>query len=228
MSRLFVTPRELNFISDITKEVIKDICGQAIYYFPISEVKSNVDEIYNEAVEKVFDNPIKIDALVGPPSGKTVINNFSADENWTIEVWLQYRDLVEKEINCTLGDMFSFGDVMYEITSVDYEGTVFGLPEHRLTVKLEGINARESTFKQNPLGPTDIKYTDVGSIQKDYEQQAGYTVNSEGETNDRRALIEAGLIESTETKPYKYPDNEQSEEKTREIESAFYDDDEDI
>ena len=35
MARLFITPRELNFISDITKEIIKDVVGQKVYYYPI-------------------------------------------------------------------------------------------------------------------------------------------------------------------------------------------------
>ena len=64
MARLFITPREMNFISDITKEVIKDVNGQKIMYFPISELKTKAHDVYNEALEKVFDNPVSIDALV--------------------------------------------------------------------------------------------------------------------------------------------------------------------
>ena len=37
MSRLFITQREINFISDITKEIIKDVVGQKIYYYPQAE-----------------------------------------------------------------------------------------------------------------------------------------------------------------------------------------------
>ena len=42
MARLFITPRELNFINDIAKEVIKDVIGQKVYLFQISEIKSKV------------------------------------------------------------------------------------------------------------------------------------------------------------------------------------------
>ena len=45
MARLFITPRELNFINDIAKEIIKDVVGQKIYYFPISEVKSKENSL---------------------------------------------------------------------------------------------------------------------------------------------------------------------------------------
>ena len=40
MARFFITQREINFINDIAKEVVKDVVGQKIYYFPISETKT--------------------------------------------------------------------------------------------------------------------------------------------------------------------------------------------
>ena len=46
MARLFVSEREINFINDTMKEVVKDVIGQKIYYFPISEIKSRVHDIY--------------------------------------------------------------------------------------------------------------------------------------------------------------------------------------
>ena len=64
MGRLFITEREINFINDIAKEVVKDVIGQKIYYFPISEIRSNVHDIYEESHEKIFDSPIEIECLV--------------------------------------------------------------------------------------------------------------------------------------------------------------------
>ena len=40
MGRLFISPREINFINDVAKELVKDVIGQKIYYFPVSEIKS--------------------------------------------------------------------------------------------------------------------------------------------------------------------------------------------
>jgi hypothetical protein len=64
MARLFITQRELNFISDITKEIIKDVVGQKIYYYPVSEKKTKSHPVYNEALKKFYDNPIEIECLV--------------------------------------------------------------------------------------------------------------------------------------------------------------------
>ena len=53
MARLFITPREMDFISDLTKEVTKDVIGQTIFYYKVREDVSEVHEIYEEAIEKV-------------------------------------------------------------------------------------------------------------------------------------------------------------------------------
>ena len=57
MARLFITPREIDFISDVTKEIVKDVIGQKIYYYSISVLKTKVHTVYEEAPEKVFENP---------------------------------------------------------------------------------------------------------------------------------------------------------------------------
>jgi len=64
MSRLFLSEREINFINDIAKEVVKDVVGQKIYFFPISEIKSRVHDVYEESPDKIFENPIEVDAIV--------------------------------------------------------------------------------------------------------------------------------------------------------------------
>ena len=62
MSRLFITPREIDFIADVTKEITKDVIGDVIYYYKVREDVSNVHDVYEEAVDKVFDPPVEIDA----------------------------------------------------------------------------------------------------------------------------------------------------------------------
>ena len=42
MARLFITPREIDFISDVTKEIVKDVIGQKIYYYKVREDLSKV------------------------------------------------------------------------------------------------------------------------------------------------------------------------------------------
>jgi hypothetical protein len=70
MARLFITPREVDLISDITKEIMKDVVGQKIYYYRVREEYSEVHDVYEESPEKVFDPPIEIDALIEWDSSK--------------------------------------------------------------------------------------------------------------------------------------------------------------
>ena len=53
MSRLFITPREIDFIADINKEITKDVIGDVIYYYKVREDVSNVHDVYEEAIEKL-------------------------------------------------------------------------------------------------------------------------------------------------------------------------------
>ena len=64
MARLFITPREIDFISDITKEITKDVIGQVIYYYKPRVDLSKIHDIYSEATEKVFDPPVEIDCRI--------------------------------------------------------------------------------------------------------------------------------------------------------------------
>jgi hypothetical protein len=196
MSRLFITPRELNFISDITKELIKDVVGLRIYYYPINEIKTKTHEVYNEALRKVFDNPIILDALVDTNfQSDTKIDQFGPDAQFKIEVFLQHRDLVDKGITVAIGDFFSFSDVFYEVTERLFMRNIYGLPEHKDGVKLIGTKARDTQFKAVTLGPTDIARPEKDAVQTTFHQQRGDAVNAEGLTGDKRDLQNPNVLD---------------------------------
>ena len=203
MSRLFITPRELNFISDITKELIKDVVGQKIFYFPISELKTQTHAVYNEAMQKIYDNPIALDCLVDNNfQTDTMINKFGIDAQFKIEVFLQHRDLVDKGININIGDFFSFSDVFYEITERVFMRNIYGLPEHKDGVKIVGVKSREGLFKAPTIGPTDISRPDSDAVQETFVQQRGDAIDQDGnETGDKRDLVENGVLEKPLTGP---------------------------
>ena len=200
MPRLFVGDRELKFISDITKEYIKDINGAVIYYYPISELKTKTDELYNEAIQKVYDNPIKIDAIVSANFHEaTTVGNFGMDANYKLEVFFQWRDLVDKGIDINFGDFFSYSNIFYEITERQFIKNIYGMADQRDGVKIVGTKARESQFKAPFLGPTDI--SDKDGKQEQFIQQRGFAENSEGPTNDVRDLVRDGILDLPEDGP---------------------------
>lgn len=222
MARLFLGPRELNFISDITKEIIKDVVGQKIIYYPISEIRTKTHEVYNEAVKKIFDNPIILDALVDNNfQTETKIDKFGIDAQYKIEVYIQHRDLVEKGVNVNIGDFFSFSDIFYEITERSFMRNIYGQAEHKDGVKLVGTKARQGQFTAPIIGPTDINYKDVDAVQEKFVQQRGLPKNDDGLTGDVRELVKNGVLDSPLTGPKEVSPSGDSTGSG----SAFYDED---
>lgn len=221
MARLFITSRELNFISDITKEVIKDVIGQKIYYYPISEHKTQSHEVYNEAIKKVFDNPIAIDAMVDNNfQSDTKVDKFGIDAQFKIEAFVQYRDMLDKGINVNIGDFFSFSDIFYEITDKVIIRNIFGLAEHKDGIKLVGLKAREGLFKAVTLGPTDISRPESDAVQNTFVQQRGEALDVNGNpTGDKRDLIENGTLD----KPITGPKEVSPKGDSSGVGSSFYD-----
>lgn len=222
MSRLFITPRELSFISDITKEIIKDVVGQKIYYYPISETKTKVHEVYNEAIQKVFDNPIALDALVDNNfTTDTKISAFGVDAQYKIEVFVQHRDLVEKGITVSIGDFFSFGEIFYEVTERVFMRNIYGLPDHKDGIKMIGTKARDGQLRAVTVGPTDIDRPENDAVQTQFVQQRGFVENKEGVTGDVHDLVKNGVLDPPLSPPREVSALGDPEGKG----SSFYDED---
>jgi hypothetical protein len=216
MARLFITPREIDFISDLTKEVTKDVIGQKIFYYKIREDLTNVHDVYEEAPEKIFDQPIEIEALVEwqPPQLST--NRYGSEELSTISIYLHARDLLDKEILVEEGDYFSYGTIFFEITSVIADKNMFGQVEHITGFKVAGKQAREGQIDVRPLGPLGEDIDEDDAIQKEFVQQRGLDENKLGKTGDVRQLQKDKKLE----KPISGP----AEIRNDGVNSSFYGD----
>ena len=159
-----------------------------IHYFPISSIKSDVHGVYNESVKKIFENPIKIPALVGQPEWSSKTTSFGPDLEAKLEVSIQYKDLLDKKLILSEGDLFSFDDVMYEILTFYNVNNIFGLAEYNNSWK---ITARSARLGQ--LDPNSIPFprSTPDDLEKVFEQQRGLPITSTGEiTNDIREMRE--------------------------------------
>ena len=201
MARLFLTPREINFMNDISKELVKDVVGQKIYLYQISEIKSNVHDIYEEAQDKIFDNPIMLDCLVEfePQTIKT--DNFGSEEYSSIKAYVQSRDLIDKGIDILEGDFFSYGELFFEIVTAPTAETIYGQIEHDSYTTLTGKQARKGQFFSKIFGPTSESNSDPDAVQDSFYQQRGFDRNQEGETADVRDLRKQGVLDNPITGP---------------------------
>ena len=201
MARLFITPREINFLNDIAKELVKDVVGQKIYYFPISEIKSKVHDVYEEARDKIFDNPLEIDCLVKYMPQDVTTDQFGSEEYSTIEAYAQSRDLLDKGIEVFEGDFFSFGDKFFEVIKAPVSTTLFGQIEYTGYITITGKQSRKGQFISKVFGPTGEDRSDVDAVQDTFYQQRGYKNNQLGETGDVRELRKRGVLDNPITGP---------------------------
>ena len=201
MARLFISQREINFINDIAKEVIKDVIGQKIYLFPISKIKSSVHDLYEESPEKIFDNPIEIECLVQYQAPEVRTNKFGSEKYFKIEAYIQSKDLLDKGIEILEGDFFSFGTIFYEITQAPSSNVIFGQIEHERFITVKGTQARKGVFLSKVFGPTSNKNTDEDAVQETFVQQRGFEKNRLGETADIRDLQKNGVLDKPISEP---------------------------
>lgn len=196
MSRLFITSRELDLISDLTKEVTKDVIGQRVFYYRVREDLSNTHDVYSESTDKVFDPPIDIDARIEWNSPEARTNNYGNEVYHTISVYFHYRDMLDKGIDLRSGDMVSYGSVFYEITSIIATSTIFGQIEHLTGYKATCKQAREGIINKRPIGPLEEKFIEPDAVQETFTQQRGQAANADGETNDVRDLQKKGVLDT--------------------------------
>jgi len=221
MGRFFITPREINFINDIAKEIVKDVIGQKIYYFPISEIKSKVHDVYEESPDKVFENPIEIDCLVKYQPQEIRTNRFGSEEYYTIEAYVQSRDLLDKGIEVLEGDFFSYGTTFFEIIKGPASDVIFGQIEHKTYITITGKQSRKGQFISKIFGPTSEDYSDSDAVQEKFVQQRGAETNSEGITGDVRDLQKNGVLDA----PITGPKEVSAKGDPQNVGSAFYDED---
>lgn len=192
MSKLFITQKEINLISDITKELIKDVVGQKIVLYPISEIKSDVHGLYNESTEKVYDNPLEIEALVNSPEQTTRTNLFGPEKLQKLEVFVHYRDLIDKKIDISIGDFLQYGGAFFEISAVDKMHQIYGQADQIDGYKLMCTQARKGQFSATRLTPSD---DGIELIQKEFTQQRGLPIVDDKVTGDVRALQQTGQLD---------------------------------
>ena len=225
MSRLFLSPREIDFINDLTKEVIKDVVGQKIFYYAVQVKATKIHDVYEEAMNKVFAQPIEIDARVDYQPEENRVNRFGVEDFYTIDVYLHYRDLLDKNIDVQQGDYFSYGTTFFEIVQMTYDTTIYGQIEHSMGIKIVGKQAREGQISKTPNGPTDEQYTDKGAVQETFAQQRGFAENQLGKTDDVRSLQAKGVLTKPITGPAEVSEKggNGSKDEIGIIDSSFYD-----
>lgn len=147
MARKFITSKEHAFIHSINKELMQNFVQQEILYYGISLDESTVDDLYDEAIEKVWLAPVTVNARVHWDNPGDTSANGTVSSEYALEAYCHTKELQDRNLQPRSGDFVEFGQVVFEITSVTTPQLVFGQVNNKIMTKLVCIPSREGQFK---------------------------------------------------------------------------------
>ena len=90
---LFTGKKEKDLVKQVNDEIIERVVGQTIAYYPVSLDHTNFHEIYGEAIQKTFLNPVRVYAMVSYVSETTTTTPLGVDRVERIKVSFHKRRL---------------------------------------------------------------------------------------------------------------------------------------
>ena len=144
---LFVGQKEKDLVKQVNDEVIEKVVGQTIIYYPVSLNDTNFHDLYGEAIDKVFMNPVRIYAMVKYVSQTTTVTPLGADRVERINVAFHKRRLTEdQDLFVREGDFIQYGQYFYEILTLEEPKWLFGQVESSFEIAATCVRAREGLF----------------------------------------------------------------------------------
>jgi len=145
---LFVGQKERNLIKQVNDELIEDVIGQQVLYYPISDIDTNFHRIYGEAIYKTFLPPIRVYALVDWDGNPTKFKDNVGVDKWTsLTIHFHKRRLTEdQDLFVRVGDFVQYGDNHYEIVTTDEPMQIYGQINHKMEISAKCVYAREGLF----------------------------------------------------------------------------------
>lgn len=137
---LFGSSRDISMFRYVNRELLGDIITQqcALYKYVLDKTKVNM---YGESSGgKFFDGPILLNALINVSDNKTLIDDFGANFDWSIEVSFLRDDLVDTNTHPEVGDIILYQESYFEIDNTTE------------TQYFAGKNP-DYPYNQNPLNP---------------------------------------------------------------------------
>ena len=144
---LFLGKKEKDLVKQVNDEVLERVVGQTVVYYPISIEHTNFHDLYGEAIDKTFMDPIRIYALVRYESQATTTTSLGGDRVEKISGSFHKRRLTEdQDLFVREGDFVLFGEHYYEILTLVEPKFLFGQVESRFEITAECVRAREGLF----------------------------------------------------------------------------------
>jgi hypothetical protein len=145
---LFLGQKERNLVKQVNDELIENIIGQQILYYPIDMEATNFHELYGEAINKTFLPPVRVYALVSFDQEATeYLDGVGVDHGFAITVNFHRRRLTEDQnLFVREGDFVLYGGTYYELVAVSEERKLFGQVDHTFEIAATCKRARKGLF----------------------------------------------------------------------------------
>ena len=132
---LFTGKKEKDFVKQVNDEVLERIVGQTILYYPISLEHTNYHNLYGEAIEKSFLNPVRVYAMVKYESESTTTTPLGVDRIEKISIMFHKRRISEdQDLFVREGDFVQYGEFFYEILSLTEPKWLFGQADSKFEI----------------------------------------------------------------------------------------------
>mgnify|MGYP003659347828 FL=1 len=144
---LFTGEKEKALVKQINDEVIERVIGQQVLYYSVSVEHSEFHDVYGEAIKKTTLPPIRVYALVEWEGLTTETGKFGVDRKSSITIHFHKRRITEdQDIFVREGDFVLYGEIFYEIVSLDEPKQLYGQADARYEIVAKCIRAREGKF----------------------------------------------------------------------------------
>lgn len=217
MSRLFVSPRDLQFISDVTKELLRDVVGAKVYYYRVLPELAEVDEVYGDAKELIYDDPVEVNVFVTLSNQEVKAGKWGKERYRELTLFFSYEDLLDQDIDPSDGDVIAWGDHFYEILDREEEKEVWGAVEFQIGLKVSATEVQSGTIEAVPPKPLGKRNIDVDAEDgAGWSQDRGKEHRANGQpTGDRRDLIKKDQTDEPRTQMRTSPAGEPERQRSQ-------------
>lgn len=114
---LFGSQRDFKLLTKINRELISDVIEQEVLYYKIS-LEDSKTNIYGESVEKIFNQPIKLNCLIVRGDQVVTVDDFGPDLNRTASFAFLRPDLFDTNTVPEVGDIVEWHENYYMVDTV--------------------------------------------------------------------------------------------------------------
>jgi hypothetical protein len=144
---LFTGKKEKDLVKQVNDEIIERVVGQTVLYYPISLEHTDFHDLYGEAIQKNFLNPVRVYAMVKYTSQATTTTPLGIDRLEKISISFHKRRLTEdQDLYVREGDFIQYGEHFYEILTLAEPTWLYGQVESKFEITAECTRAREGLF----------------------------------------------------------------------------------